>query len=215
MELTKYQHACFTVELDGQTVLIDPGNLTQDLNAIDGLVAIVITHQHPDHCDAERIKSLSSSDIPVYAHRSVLENFDISSGRPVESGDTAEAGPFQLKFFGGDHAVVHQSVPVIPNLGLSINGTIFYPGDSFAEPESEVEVLMLPVSAPWMKLAEAIDYANRIRPGLAIPTHDAILSGSGQEIVDGVVKANLLAGINYRRLNPAQTGDRRSVSIKS
>ncbi|MEI6057413.1 MAG: hypothetical protein WCQ60_00395, partial [bacterium] len=31
------------------------------------------------------------------------------------------------------------------------------------------------VSAPWMRMKEAIDYAKNIRPRICFPVHDAIL----------------------------------------
>lgn len=199
MKLTKYQHACFTVELDGQLLLVDPGNLTTDLMQLEGLVAIVITHQHPDHCHPELIDSLGDG-VKIYADQSVVDSLGDRSTQAVAAGDTVEVGSFRLDFFGGQHATIHSSIPGISNLGVAINQTVYYPGDSFAPPADSVDVLMLPVAAPWMKLAEAIDYVNQVKPRLAIPTHDAILSESGQAIVDRVVTGSLDSEVEYRRI---------------
>lgn len=38
-----------------------------------------------------------------------------------------------------------------------------------------VEILALPVTAPWMRSAEAVDYAAELKPQICIPVHDAIL----------------------------------------
>lgn len=200
MKLTKYQHACFTVAIDGQVLVVDPGDLTTDLDAVDGIVGVVITHQHADHCDPRLLDDLVSEGVKLYAHQSVIDEFDLSSAEAVAVDDIVEIGPFRLEFYGGDHATIHPNVPGIANLGVLINDTVYYPGDSFAPPDVDVEALMLPVAAPWMKIAEAIDYVNQVRPSLAIPTHDAILSPDGQAIVDRVVSSNLATGIDYRRL---------------
>lgn len=200
MKLTKYQHACFTVEIDDQVLLVDPGNLTTDLTAIDNLLAVVVTHQHPDHCDPELLSRLVGDSTIIYGHSEVvgqLSNFKVQT---VSSGETIQVGPFDLEFFGGDHAVIHQSIAGIANLGVIVNQTVGYPGDSFAVPPKNPPVLALPVAAPWMKIAEAIDYVNQLTPRLVLPTHDAILSDAGQSIVDRVISSNLQADIKYQRL---------------
>ena len=38
-----------------------------------------------------------------------------------------------------------------------------------------VEILALPVNAPWMRIAEAIDYAIELKPKVCIPVHDGLL----------------------------------------
>ena len=201
MRLTKYQHACFTVELDGQTVLVDPGNLTTDLDEIVGLTAVVITHQHVDHYDKQLLDSLLEDEVPIYAEQTVLTELGLPTSDPVDPGDVIEIGPFRIEFFGGEHATIHRNIPDLANLGVIINDTVCYPGDSFASPDATIDTLLLPVAAPWMKIAEAIDYVNQVEPRLAVPTHDAILSTAGQEIADRVVASNLVPGIDYQRLD--------------
>ncbi len=201
MRLTKYQHACFTVELDGQTLLVDPGNLTTDLDEIVGLTAVVITHQHADHYDKQLLDSLLEDEVPIYAEQTVLTELGLPTSDPVDPGDVIEIGPFRLEFFGGEHATIHRNIPGLANLGVIINDTVCYPGDSFASPDATIDTLLLPVAAPWMKIAEAIDYVNQVEPRLAVPTHDAILSTAGQEIADRVVASNLVPGIDYQRLD--------------
>lgn len=200
MKLTKYQHACFTVEIDGLVLLVDPGNLTTDLEKIGNLAAVVITHQHPDHCDPELLSRLAGEDVTVYGHAEVVDQLPNLNTQAVSASQTIQVGPFNLEFFGGDHAVIHPSMAGIANLGVIVNGAVGYPGDSFVIPDKNIDTLMLPVAAPWMKIAEAIDYVNQVRPRMAIPTHDAILSPEGQAIVDRVIGGNLVTGVNYQRL---------------
>ena len=49
MELTKYEHACFTLEKDGKCLVIDPGSLTTDLSISENIIAVIVTHDHADH----------------------------------------------------------------------------------------------------------------------------------------------------------------------
>jgi L-ascorbate metabolism protein UlaG (beta-lactamase superfamily) len=78
--------------------------------------------------------------------------------------------------FGRDHAQVHPDEPVVPNVGYLIAERLFHPGDSFTRPDVEVEILGLPTAAPWLKAAEAVDYLRAVRPQVAVPIHEALLT---------------------------------------
>jgi hypothetical protein len=86
-----------------------------------------------------------------------------------------------------------------------------HPGDSFTPtPEgTRLELLFLPVSAPWLKLAESIDYLKAAAPRIAVPIHDAILSDAGKALVDRVV-GSLAGSVEYRRLAAGE-----SISLAS
>jgi hypothetical protein len=66
-------------------------------------------------------------------------------------------------------------------------------------------VLLLPVSAPWLKISEAIDYARDVGARRALAIHDAIYSEAGLGIIDGHLKRFLGArDIDYVRLAPGE-----------
>lgn len=204
MKLVKYEHACFTVEKDGKLLVVDPGNYSSDFLAPENVVAVVITHQHADHFDHEQLAGVidKNPDAVIVAHPSITRQIEVFETRSVKAGDALDVGPFSLAFFGGEHAVIHSDLPVIANLGVMINDLLYYPGDSFALPDSRsVDTLAIPAAAPWMKIAEAMDYLTAIRPRMAFPTHDAILSSEGKALADRllgmVAKQN---NIDYRRV---------------
>ncbi len=58
MQITHFGHSCLLVEIDGTKVLFDPGNFSHGFEGISGLDAILITHQHPDHCDVAKLPDL-------------------------------------------------------------------------------------------------------------------------------------------------------------
>lgn len=58
MELTHFGHSCLLAGFGGATLLFDPGNFSHGFEGITGLSAILITHQHPDHADRERLPAL-------------------------------------------------------------------------------------------------------------------------------------------------------------
>ena len=71
MQLTHFGHSCLLAEFNDSApaVLFDPGNFSHGFEGITGLSAILITHQHPDHVDAERLPALleANPDAALYA----------------------------------------------------------------------------------------------------------------------------------------------------
>jgi L-ascorbate metabolism protein UlaG (beta-lactamase superfamily) len=203
MKLTKYQHACFTVEKDDQVLVVDPGGFSSDFIAPEHVVAVVITHEHGDHFDAEQLEAIidKNPDAIVLGPEAVTSKIEAFQTKPVEPGETFTVGPFRLAFFGGKHATIHSSMTPISNVGVMVNDLLYYPGDSFVIPETAVDTLALPAAAPWMKISEAMDFLAAVRPRLAFPTHDAILSVEGKEIADRMLQQTAEQnGTSYERL---------------
>lgn len=190
LHLTKYEHACFTVDKDDQLLVIDPGAYTTDFIAPDHVAGIVITHDHPDHYDPELIAAIidKNPDAMIVAHPSITDSIEAFQSLSVEPGDSLSLGPFELEFFGGEHAAIAPGVNLPVNLGVMINDLLYYPGDSLVAPDDRyVDTLALPVAAPWLKLSESLDFLTDVHPHTAFPTHDAILSSAGQALVDRMV----------------------------
>ncbi len=206
MKLTKYEHACFTVEKDGKVLVVDPGGYTTDLPALENVVAVIITHKHADHFDINAVEALfaSNPDIVVYSPQQVDESLVAAafSHKAVAAGETISCGPFELEFFGGDHAEIHASLPIDQNVAVMVNDTVYYPGDSFTQPNKPVAVLALPVAAPWLKMSEVIDYIAEVKPTMAFPTHDAILSSTGKKLSDTMLPGFMqIYGGTYKRID--------------
>lgn len=203
MKLTKYRHACFTVEDNSKVLVVDPGEFSTDFIAPENVVAVVITHEHPDHFDPEYLTEImdKNPEAIVFAPHSISDKLEVFNHQPITAGETVSIEPFLFSFHGGKHAVIHDDTPVIENIGVVINDLLYYGGDSFTLPGQPIDTLLLPASAPWMKISEAMNFLEAIKPRLAIPTHDAILSREGQEIADSWLEAAAQkSGSEYRRL---------------
>jgi len=203
MKITKYEHACFTVEKDSQVLVVDPGGFSSDFIAPENVIAILITHAHTDHFDHEQIAAIidKNPDAIIVGDESITSNIEAFQGRTVASGDTMTTGPFDLEFFGGKHAIIHATIPESTNLAVMINDLLYYPGDSFTLPDRSVDTLAIPAAAPWMKIGEAMDFLIAIHPRLAFPTHDAILSEEGKGIADRHLSTvAAMSDIQYTRL---------------
>lgn len=201
MKLTKYEHACFTVEKDNQTLVVDPGGFTTDFTASSNITCVVITHEHGDHFDQTQLEAIAHVNpaATVIAHPSITEKITCLPTVSVLPNETKTIGPFALTFYGGNHAIIHPDVPILANLGVLINETIYYPGDSFVRPDVPIDTLALPVGAPWLKISEAIDFLRDVKPRFVFPTHDAALSTIGKSLPDRLVP-QLVPNTTYQRL---------------
>lgn len=191
MKITKYAHACLVIEKGEQRLVIDPGVWTEDFVVPENVVGIVVTHEHADHFDLEKLRAIvdASPGAVIYAHEAVTSQIDGLKTQAVTPGEHVPVGEFSLRFTGGEHAVIHESYPPTANVGVIVEDALCYPGDSFALPGTAVHTLALPVSAPWMKISEAMDFLAEVKPTRVFPTHDAILSPTGQQLVDRMLSA--------------------------
>jgi L-ascorbate metabolism protein UlaG (beta-lactamase superfamily) len=204
MKLTKYDHACFTIEKDHQMLVVDPGNFSTDYLPSNNIVGVIITHEHPDHYDPEQIAAIidKNPEAVIIGHESVVAKVEVFQTQAVDAGDKLKIGLFDLEFFGGTHAVIHRTVPVIPDLGIMINDLLYYPGDSFTLPGRAIDTLAIPAGGPWLKIGDAMDFLELVKPRFAFPTHDAVLSEVGKESVDKWLQmAADRSGIEYQRLD--------------
>lgn len=204
MKITKFEHACLAVEQNGQSLIVDPGVWTTNLEVPAGVVAIVITHNHQDHLDKSLLKQIveKNPEAVVVAHEDLLPELAGFNTKPVVPNEKITVGEFSLEFFGGKHATIRADWPAIANLGVLINDSLYYPGDSFVAPGRAVTILAVPVAAPWLKFSEVADFLAAVRPQTVFPTHDAILSQSGKDLLDTMTK-NVAdnIGATYRRID--------------
>jgi L-ascorbate metabolism protein UlaG (beta-lactamase superfamily) len=176
----KFGHACLLVDEGDARVLLDPGTFSRGFEGLRGLTAVLVTHQHPDHLDLERIVPLltANPDARVYADEASAAKLDELGLSPVvaRAGEHFDADGLAVEVIGTEHAVIHPDIPVIPNVGYLLGGRVFHPGDAFTVPDRPVEVLAVPTAAPWLKIREAVDYLREVAPRTAIPIHEAVAS---------------------------------------
>lgn len=211
MRLTKLEHAAFVIDDSGSRLYVDPGKFTTPITESAGAVAVVITHRHDDHWTPEQLRRIIDANpgVRVFGPAGVAEAASEFPVETVAAGDEVEVGPFRLRFFGGEHAQIHSSIPIIDNVGVLVNERLYYAGDSFAVPEGvDVEVLAAPAGAPWMKISEAMDYVMTLAPRRAFPTHEMVLSQAGKALSNARLGwATEQGGGEYVALEPGDTLD--------
>src|SRR5688572_30644299 len=90
MRVTKHHHAALTVRESGRTLVIDPGSFTDPLVDLGEVVAIVLTHEHPDHWTPDHLDRLLRNfpDAPIYGPEGVAKaaaGYDITVVTPGET----------------------------------------------------------------------------------------------------------------------------------
>jgi L-ascorbate metabolism protein UlaG (beta-lactamase superfamily) len=181
MLVTKLEHACLVVEEAGARLVIDPGAFTRPVEATD-VVAVVVTHEHPDHGTAEQVAAILDRNpgIPVFGPAGVAAALaEVVAVDVVTEGEARTVGPFALTFHGTRHQLIHSSVPVVDNTGVFVNGLLFHPGDAYIDPGVPVEVFATPVGAPWLKIGELMDHLAAVVPRRVVPIHETTLSDIG------------------------------------
>ncbi len=212
MRLTKYAHSCVRLDDDDHTVVIDPGVFSEAAPALEGANAVLVTHEHADHFDVEALTRACKEHpaLQVWCPESVRGRLLSLADRvtAVAPGDSFTAGGFEVRTFGGQHALIHAEVPIVANLGFLVAGSIYHPGDSFVVPDVPVECLLLPVHAPWSKVGEVLDFAVSVRPQHMHQIHDGLLNERGLDVVEGHVRRFAQRyGSRYEHLDTGQSVD--------
>ncbi|SFR90535.1 L-ascorbate metabolism protein UlaG, beta-lactamase superfamily [Agromyces sp. CF514] len=200
--ITLLGHSAISLDNGGSRLVIDPGAFS-DLAGLADAAAVLVTHGHPDHVAAAALVGVTADVWAPAAVVTQLEEAGVPADRlhAVAPGDTFDAAGFDIAVVGtGLHAEIYPSLPPVANNAYLIDGRLLVPGDSFtAAPDPEaVEVLFAPVMAPWLKLAETIDYAKRHPNATVVPVHDGLLADSGRTFTDNI--AGALIGSAYRRI---------------
>jgi len=210
MKLTKFEHACLVLEKEGSCLVIDPGMFTTPLTDLTEVVAIVITHEHADHWTAEQLLRIQERNphARIFGPAGVAAAASEFAIEVVAHGDRIEVGPFTLEFFGEKHAVIHESIPIVDNVAVLVDGSFYYAGDSYTLPRVPVRTLAVPIGAPWLKIGDAMDYVLAIAPRNSFPVHDAPLSQIGKGMTQSRIEAmTKQVGGEYHLLEVGDTLD--------
>ena len=188
MRVTKFGHACVRIEYADAVIVLDPGAFTQ-ADAVDGATAVLITHEHADHYHADHLRA---TDAAIFTIEAVAEQ--IRANAPdllerlhvVKPGSSFDAG-LPVEVVGEQHAVIHHDLTRIDNSGYLLTvgeQRVYHPGDSLTLPDAAVDLLLAPISAPWLKVSEAIDFVRAVGAPRNLGIHDKIYTDVALGIVD-------------------------------
>ena len=208
MELTKYTHACVRFDDGDRSLVIDPGIFSEIEQALDGVETVLITHEHIDHIDPDRLRTAAraNSRLRVWAPSSVTATLGDLGEQVVTvgPGEEFDANGFAVRTFGGQHALIHPTIPIVANVGYLIAG-VYHPGDSLIVPPVPVSTLLAPLHAPWSKSAEVIDFVVAVRAPKVHQIHDGLLNDAGRGFVEAhVTRIGAEHGSEYVSLSPGR-----------
>jgi len=190
MRLTHLGHACLLVETGGQRILIDPGVFSPGIEDVTGLNVILVTHQHADHIDLQRLPAMleANPQARLYAEpqaAAVMAETGIGSEHTV-AGEELSIGRVLIMPVGEKHALINEALPRIGNLGVVIRAegepSLFHPGDAYDGEPGQIDILALPLNAPWTASRDTVAFAQRIAPKVSVPIHDVLLSAIGRQL---------------------------------
>jgi L-ascorbate metabolism protein UlaG (beta-lactamase superfamily) len=172
VKITKFVHSCLLVETPDRVALIDPGQYSWDsglldLDRIDRIDRILITHEHEDHCSIDFIKAVlvKFPQAHIITNQSVESHLKNSGIEVTYRRDSDCAEPFEAP-----HERMVDSLPP-ENNGFHFKDQLTDPGDSHHFSETK-EILALPITAPWGSMSAAIKLAIELKPKHVIPIHD-------------------------------------------
>ena len=187
MRITHLGHACLLVEMADVRLLVDPGTFADDLSGVRDLSAVLVTHQHPDHLDPDRLPALVAAN-PDAVVLCDPGSVDVLAGIGVDARTHGRAattvGPVTVTPFGEQHALIHDDIPRIPNVGVRLEAegepTLFHAGDALDAEPGDVDVLAFPLQAPWQRSRDMTAFLRRIHAPHAVPVHDGLLRTRGR-----------------------------------
>lgn len=191
MQITHLDHSCVLLEVADQRILIDPGTFS-DVSGVRDLTAVLVTHQHPDHVDPAQLASLLSANpqARVLLEEQTVDALTEAAGdhrdrlERMTTGTDIDLGTVSVSPVGQRHAFIHEFVPRIDNTGLVIRAddepTVFHPGDALDAEPGHVDVLLVPVNAPWARVGDTVSFVRRVAPSRVVPIHDGLLNDTGR-----------------------------------
>lgn len=191
MKIHKIGHCCLIVEANGKRIMTDPGSFTSNQNQEMDIDIILFTHEHQDHLHMESLKAVlqNNPQAKIITNTSVGKILDTEKipYTILEHGNSKTEEGVLFEAYGEIHDEIFGDAGRVQNTGYFIENKLFYPGDALTNPGKPVDVLALPISGPWVKIKDVVNYVMAVKPKRAFPVHDGILNDIGLSLYDRVV----------------------------
>lgn len=212
MVVKKYPQSHLLITGNNTKIIIDPGNITFNpltpfgrlgqvfkIEEFQGMDGYLITHQHADHLDPQRIREIVG-DKGVYGNSDVvgkLKELGVDA-TTIYDRQSFKVGEFEITPVDLPHCKMQDGSDGPPNTGFLIGGVFFHPGDGDKAPFLTSENLALPIAGPSITYDGALKFAQDLHAKIVIPIHyDSKFSADPQDFAQ---KASPL-GIEVRILN--------------
>ncbi len=192
IELEWRGHDCFRLIGPGgrPVVYVDPFRLGGRGRTAD---AVLITHDHYDHCSPEDVRWVSGPETAIVAPKTCARKLRGIGGKffQVKPGDSIRLAGIEVVAVPAyntrpDRMSFHPREKGYVGYVLTLGGLrVYHAGDTDLIPEMEglkVDVALLPVSGTYvMDAEEAAAAARAISPRIVIPMHYGEIVGSRKD----------------------------------
>jgi L-ascorbate metabolism protein UlaG (beta-lactamase superfamily) len=114
MQLTKFTHACVRLDDGNRSLVLDPGVFSEVESALDGAGGVLITHEHADHIDADRLRAAVRKDprLRVWAPAGVAATLGDLGEQVVAvgPGESFDAAGFAVRTFSSPESSLGRHV---------------------------------------------------------------------------------------------------------
>lgn len=182
MKITKYEHSCLMVEMpapQNRTTLFDPGVMSEpylDVDQLEYLDDIVITHAHSDHLSVSLLKQLVAK-FPTIRITGPAEVVDVLEKEDITADSDPSSG---IEFFTSPHENVEPLSSQPEQIGVHYLNLLSHPGDSHSFSETKA-ILALPITAPWGNMVTAVNLGIKLKPKYILPIHDWHLNDTARQ----------------------------------
>lgn len=122
MQVTHYGHSCLLLDTGDARILLDPGAFSSGFESVRDLTAVLITHQHYDHIDTERLPDLLKANpgarlVVDPGTVQLVEKLGLNAVT-ARSGDAFELDGTSVTVVGGQHARIHADIRSCPTSAI-------------------------------------------------------------------------------------------------
>jgi len=169
LKITFLGHASLLFECGGKIIYVDPAS-EADYTKLPKADAVLITHGHGDHFNANNIKAVSKSGTVYLMNGSTAAQF--SGAAAVKSGDKRTESGFPIEAVPAYNIVNSRYHPKGEGIGyvIDFNGTrVYIAGDTENIPEMKelknIDIAFLPMNLPYTMTPEmVVDAAKMFKP---------------------------------------------------
>lgn len=179
------QHASLVLVIGNEVIYVDPVGPAGLYEGLPAPTAVLITHQHGDHFDAEFLAAIAEG-LPLVCNPAVYEQLPEalrSNATALANGDSGDIAGVQLEAIPA-YNITPERLQFHPegrdNGYILTFGTtrVLIAGDTEDTPElralRNIDVAFLPMNLPFtMTVAQAADAVNAFRPRIVYPYHYA------------------------------------------
>jgi len=182
LKITFIGHGTLMFDYGGKIFHVDPWGKLADYSEQPKADVIVLTHEHPDHLDADAIKKIRTNNTVVVLTDKVAKT--IHGGTIMHNGDTKTVNGVKMEAVPA-YNLVHMRAPGQPfHPKGDGNGYIFtfgdkrvyVAGDTENTPEmkslKDIDIAFLPMNLPYTMTPEMVaDAAKAFKPKILYPYH--------------------------------------------